>query len=307
MESETAYLQQEEDYYDADDNVWRCAPGELKIKTKTWGPTGTTGWKLHSKCATLQELAAAWELIKSGTLPVVEVLPAVELLPGDIGIFSPEMVICQYKRAIGGTLEIIRFGAMLIEIDNCLTRAGGKSRNHPSGDGDSLKGWMDEHCPTINYKTAIRYKTLAMGLQSEFKIPAKLPLMLALPMSDGSVDVCIPEGCKVSAERVKEIQEAVWEMIEGKSARQLMFDFGLAEPKRTGGAREGAGRPAAFSDSELAAGAAWGRIGPAIDRATAWKFERFLPESMCREALSTVELLQDALKARLIELSGKGR
>lgn len=236
----------------------------------------------------------------------VEVLPPAERLPVVLVDHTPEAVMGQYKRAIGGTLEIIRFGAMLIEIDNCLVRASGKNKNQWTPVEDTLKGWMDENCPTINYKTAIRYKTLAMGLQTEFKIPAKLPLTLALPSSDGSVNVHVPDSINISDKRVKEIQEAVWEMIEGKSARQLMFDFGLAEPKRKGGAREGAGRPPAINDAVLASGAAWGRIGPAIDKATAWHFERFLPESMCREAISTVGLLMDALNARLDEF-GKGR
>lgn len=215
---------------------------------------------------------------------------------------------CQYRRAISGTLEIIRFGAMLIEIDTVLTRENSRQARHSStGEGAGIMGWMEENCPEIHYKTAMRYKALAAGLQKMFQIPAKLPLTLALPQSDGSLKVYVPDTVNVSEERVQQIQAQVWEMVNGKSARQLMFDFGLAEPKARGGAREGSGRPAAVLDSELAAGAAWGRIGPEIDRATSWKFERFLPEAMAREALSTVELLRDALQARLKELAGKGR
>lgn len=237
----------------------------------------------------------------------VEVLPPETSLPAVRVDHTPDAVLSQYKRAISGTLEIIRFGAMLIEIDTCLTREIGATKRYTNtGAEPSLKGWMEENCPDINYKTAIRYKTLAQGLQDMFKIPAKLPLTLALPASDGTPNVYVPDTVKVSAERVKKIQMQVWEMVEGKSARQLTFDFGLAEPKPRGGKREGAGRPKALSDSVLAAGAAWGRIGPLIDRATAWHFERFLPQAMCREAIETVSMLLDALNARMAEF-GKER
>ena len=43
-------------------------------------------------------------------------------------------------------------------------------------------------------------------------------------------------------------------------------------------------------------------IGGKIDLATGWKFSRFLPAAIAREALSTVTTLQSALKARLNEL-----
>ena len=105
--------------------------------------------------------------------------------------------------------------------------------------------------------------------------------------------------------RVEQLQRDIYLLIEGKSARQLTFELKLADPKPNGGKREGAGRPAAQPDSVTAAGAAWAVIGREIDRATAWHFERFLPEAMTREALATVGILRDALKARLAEI-GKG-
>lgn len=307
MESETAYLQTEPDYYDSDDVVWRCAPGELKIKKKTWGPTGTTGWKLHSKYATLLELAAAWERVKDGGIQAVtvEVLPPAERLPAVQVDHTPEELTNQWRRANAGLLEIVRFGAMLVEIDMSLKR-----QTHKGGcfqTGDSLKTWMDENCPDINYKTAMGYKVVAEQMRDKYKVPAKLPLTLALPQSDGTIKVSIPDTINIPESRVETLQREFFGMCEGKSMYQLTLDLGIREPKRKGGAREGSGRPQAQLDSVLAAGAAWGRIGPAIDRATAWKFERFLPEAMCREALSTLAVLQDALKARLEELTGKGK
>jgi len=168
-----------------------------------------------------------------------------ELLPPEAAAvqarFTPEQVRGQYRRAVGGTLEIIRFGAMLWELDAELAAADGgrEARCSSRGDGASLKAWMEGNCPEINYKTAIRYKGVAAGLQSTFQIPQSLPLTLALPAPEGAQDAdaqALPAGCRVSAERVRKIREQISEMLEGKSLRQLTFDFGLAEPPAKGGA-----------------------------------------------------------------------
>lgn len=46
--------------------------------------------------------------------------------------------------------EMVIFGAMLDRIDQALTA----SRFNPDGSGTSLKSWLAEKCPTIDYATA---------------------------------------------------------------------------------------------------------------------------------------------------------
>lgn len=147
---------------------------------------------------------------------------------------TPSDVTAQYRRAISGTLEMLRFGAMLVEIDADL-RKEAHGNQHISGNG-GLQKWLESNCPDINYKTAMRFKHLADGLQREFNIPAKVSLLSALPEADGTT--LVPASVQESKRnKVMDIQAEIWEFVQGKSARQLLFDFGMAERKATGGDR----------------------------------------------------------------------
>jgi len=164
---------------------------------------------------------------------VPEVLaPETQVIPAVIG-HTPETVTAQYKRAIAGALEMLRFGAMLIEVDMSLTR-----ETHKGGcfqTGETIKAWLETNCPDINYKTAMRFKSLADGMRDYCQVPARLPLTLALPTADGATHVDdLPDN--VNKERIVKIQQKIWEMVEGTSARQLQFRF-ETESKPKGGAR----------------------------------------------------------------------
>jgi hypothetical protein len=145
---------------------------------------------------------------------------------------TPVDVTAQYRRAISGTLEMLRFGAMLVEIDQDL-RKDTRGNQYQQGNG-GLQKWLTGNCPDVNYKTAMRFKHLADNLQREFNIPAKVSLTAALPAADGStmVNNSVPESKR---NKVTDIQAEIWEFVQGKSARQLLFDFGMAERKATGG------------------------------------------------------------------------
>lgn len=80
----------------------------------------------------------------------------------------------QYQAVVAATghmlREAVKFGAMLMELETIV----GKSQHGPNGAGKGIKAWLAEHCPDINYSTAIVYKNLAaksatliggMGLQ----------------------------------------------------------------------------------------------------------------------------------------------
>ena len=86
----------------------------------------------------------------------------------------PQALTTQYQAVVAATgqmlREAVKFGAMLMELETIV----GKSHGGPNGGGDGIKGWLAEHCPEINYSTAIVYKNLAaksatliggMGLQ----------------------------------------------------------------------------------------------------------------------------------------------
>ena len=101
--------------------------------------------------------------------PVNPVNP-VQTSPADIA----GALTTQYQAVVAATgqmlREAVKFGAMLMELETIV----GKSHGGRDTDGDGIKGWLAEHCPEINYKTATVYKSLAaksatliggMGLQ----------------------------------------------------------------------------------------------------------------------------------------------
>ena len=62
---------------------------------------------------------------------------------------------------------MLKFGEMMIELDNYVDNsfvfddAGDIVARHPG-----MKGFLSEHCPHIGYKTAMRYRILAMKVRS---------------------------------------------------------------------------------------------------------------------------------------------
>lgn len=199
-----------------------------------------------------------------------------------------------WSRAQAGLVEIIRFGATLLAVREWLEGSYSLPENNSPKRGPGahgLKGWLEDHCPDINYKTAYGYMCAAAGLRREAKLADDVPL-LAMMGEDP-----VPEA---QAEKLrKRVQRILSESTLG-----LLREAATApqETAAKGGQREGAGRKAQEPDAVRDAGAAWAVIGKHIDLATGWKFARFLPAAVAREALSTVSTLQAALKARLNEL-----
>ena len=204
-----------------------------------------------------------------------------------------------WRRAQGGLVEIMRFGATLLAVrewleDECSPAENIQHRGCTSK-GNGLKGWLEKNCPDINYKTAYGYMCAAAGLRREAKLADDVPLLVMMGEDP------VPE------ERAEKLRKRV-QRILAKSTLGLLREAASApqEAVAKGGQRDGAGRPEAKRDGgTVAAGAAWAKIGSEIDKATAWHFERFLPEAITREALSTVKLLHEALTARMAEF-GKG-
>lgn len=153
--------------------------------------------------------------------------------------YTPQVITEQYRRAVAGCLEMVRFGAMLMEVETNLTR---EIRQGCIQYGESLKEWIEANCPEVKYQTAMRFKVLAVGVHHNCKLPTRMPLALAVPAPGGGF-VPPPEGCKFAEQKIAQAQKNVWNFLEGKSARQLLFGFGKDEELSLGGAREGAGRP----------------------------------------------------------------
>jgi hypothetical protein len=151
--------------------------------------------------------------------------------------YSAEQITEQYRKAVSGCLEMIRFGAMMIEVESGLEREIGKGCIQT---GETLKTWLEDNCPAINYKTALRFKGLAEGLQFHLRIPDNWPLRLALPSAtdqETEINADLAGELGIKPKRLAQMRKEIWDFLEGKSARQLVFDFGCAETAPKGGDR----------------------------------------------------------------------
>ena len=219
-------------------------------------------------------------------------------------LFSPDQVTAQYVKANAGMIEILRFGAMLLEIERELGKAPRGNRYRPGNGG--LEKWLADNCPSVNYNTAQQYRRMVSALLFKMKAPSTVRPTWLMPSRDGDDDHMeeIPETKRGA---VIEVRGQILESVNGKGVYQIMMDLGMAERKTPGGAREGSGAPTIKDvPAHIRAGAVWGKLGHEIDLGQAWKFTRFLPPGIAKEALETVTLLRDSLKERLEEVKKGG-
>ena len=122
----------------------------------------------------------------------------------------PEMVSAQWRRAQDGLLEILKFGAMLMEVSSViqLDNAGRGGAGWNKGMG--LKNWLAEHCPDIHYQTAMGYMRAAQGLQNIAEIGADVPLLRLMDAEDTK-----------EAEEVVGARERINKALDGASLRLL--------------------------------------------------------------------------------------
>lgn len=138
---------------------------------------------------------------------------------------TPEAVAAQYRLAMDGLRECLKFGAMLAEVDTSLSR---QTRNGCLQAGDTLKSWLSANCPEVDYGWALKYKRLAEGVAEACALPAAVPLSLAMGSGEA-------EG--VNLKKLGKARAEVAAFLEGKSARQLEFAFGYRDAKPKGSDR----------------------------------------------------------------------
>ena len=152
---------------------------------------------------------------------------------GSASVFGVEMdeaevaaaLSAQYRKANLATFEIVKFGAMVLSLEQAL-------EGPKAGPGSvGLKGWLEKHCPEVCYRTIMRHKEVAKAIYRQYSQADSERTIEAFAQAlqlDGSEDATAAElACS----------EAVKGLVFGKSARQLLFDFASRRSGRPVGSK----------------------------------------------------------------------
>lgn len=204
--------------------------------------------------------------------------------------------------------EAVRFGAMLIEVENAiLPRQNGKGNksngNQYTGGREGLETWLSTNCPEINYKTAMSYKSMA----------AKVSVMLgggevavAALVENSGGKTAKDEAIDVPAEIVEKREALFGEVDSRRKLEQAYFEF-MAADFGGGEMRGKVGRPKAeaaplpkLKASDEAA-AIWSGVMRVLDKSAAMDAVPLLDEKATRVCKERLGDLYEALKRHLEE------
>lgn len=186
--------------------------------------------------------------------------------------------------------QTVRFGAMLKEWGDFLGASHGGAHG-----GDSLKEWLANHCPEINYNTAMGYKLLAE--KTVRMLGGGAPAVAALLGRDTVTD---PDGNEVpiDAEVVEKKEEIFRAADSRRKLEQMYFDFTEAPARPKGRAKGSKNVPK--TDAERA-DAFWKLNAATLSAPWALKSIPLVEWRVANFALTALQPLVTALKRRVSE------
>jgi hypothetical protein len=134
---------------------------------------------------------------------------------GEIANWDSAIVVTAYRDAVGGVFAVIRFGAMMAELDTVLARENGAKTSDPGYTG-GLRLWLAGNCGEVAYKTAMRMKGTAEAVCAAFGCA---PGALLRAMNPDPKALPDEEDC----EAMIALREMVTEVVTGKSERSLVL------------------------------------------------------------------------------------
>lgn len=200
-----------------------------------------------------------------------------------------------YMEAVSGTRAHLIFGAAYEWLGAVVAKSRG-----PQAKGEGLKGWIEENCPKVNYKTAHKWFTLANALAKELHVPKGTGIYRLLTTKPHELT---PKEQKIR----REIDDA----IEGKSASQLEIFTGIrTETKLIGSGNKNAAKDLADDpEAQLAAAKlrvemdcskAVARVAKIVDNSSVaflgLQGMRLLAEELDRLSKRTREILDETAK-----------
>ena len=201
--------------------------------------------------------------------------------------------------------SVCAFGALLDEVAAFLGegRGGDRKSKLPAGDFDdnSLKSWLDENCPDVNYSTAMKYRALA-GKAAKM-IGGGTQAIAALQGRDTVAAPGTGEVIDVDSEIIEKREALFAEVDSRRKLEQAYFAFMQEEDKPKKKAKRKAvavadGEGLSMSDS---ATVMWAdAMRPfAENRAAFHSAARDLKPAVARKFLSELKMLVEALEKRV--------
>ena len=283
-----------------------CCPGMKPTPYKEYVVTKIVkSDRFDKKCSDVTFVRAGKDA--TGETPVVPVKPATGETP--VVPVEPAAVVAntrerdaayrlsrQYAKVNGSwknALEqTVRFGAMLKEWGDFLGEGrGGAGGSSPGG----LQTWLANHCPEINYKTAMGYKLLAE--KTVRMLGGGAPAVAALIGRDTVTD---PDGNEIpiDAEVVEKKEEIFRAADSRRKLEQMYFDFTEAPARPKGRAKGSKNVPK--TDAERA-DAFWKLNAATLSAPWALKSIPLVEWRVANFALTALQPLVTALKRRVSE------
>jgi hypothetical protein len=162
--------------------------------------------------------------------------PAVPLT--EVSDFSEDALLgtqltAQYRRAVSGMTEVLKFGAMLMQVENTLSNVDKVSaRGHQvTGNGikgGGLKGWLEAHAPEISRPTALRFLGITKAIAVEYQniVGARVAKRFDLPALVLTDKDELPEEAQIK-------QLELFDYVAGTSQRSWLDRFKPVESHQT--------------------------------------------------------------------------
>lgn len=148
--------------------------------------------------------------------------------PEDLDAAMGLQLSMQFDKCVNNRRDDILLGAMGLKLrDRIATgsaRGATKASHDPTKKGTGIKGWLATYAPKVSESILYRCIEIAEGVQEICKLGKKVDLEELLA---GSVED-LPDTLRKKREEIEKL-------IEGKSQRQLLLEFGDGEGKSRGG------------------------------------------------------------------------
>lgn len=188
---------------------------------------------------------------------------------------------------------VLKFGAMLIKAEQLVFADGpARGNRYEKTANGGLEAWLAEHCPTVNYKTAMRWKGIAANAVMHIGGDKKN----ALEFLSGNIDA-------VDRSILPALKTNSVGLYEAKSIRQLSqmcFDF-AAEDRDVGGRPKAEAKPLPKLKMSDEAKAIWNGVMQILSKSSVRDAIPLLGARESQICYDKLRDLADALKDHLGE------